>query len=140
MFFEGCTVFLEGLLYQSCYRSGVFLNAITRRLNTLSHYYRCQTLPFIPNWFLFGFPAVCVPIKKAATPEISCSFSKHTSSSHDPAPIISLPTQRGLNHNGFSSREEMAGSESSAPSFTEQPIFFRSVLLQTLSNSWLDCI
>eukprot|EP00066_Takifugu_rubripes_P026085 XP_011615351.1 PREDICTED: autophagy-related protein 2 homolog B isoform X2 [Takifugu rubripes] len=69
--------------------------------------------------------AICVPIKKAATPEISCSFSKHASSSHDPAPIISLPTQRGLNHNGFSSREEMADSESSAPSFTDQPIFFR---------------
>uniref|UniRef100_A0A4W6F0E6 Autophagy related 2B n=1 Tax=Lates calcarifer TaxID=8187 RepID=A0A4W6F0E6_LATCA len=48
--------------------------------------------------------------------------------SQDPAPIISVPAQRRLSHNGFSttSREEATDSEASAPSFTDQPIFFRS--------------
>lgn len=97
---------------------------------TISGCNKSQTLFLIPNLFIFWLTAVCVSIKKAATPEISCSFSKHTINSHDPAPIISLPSQRGLNHNGFSSREEMIDSDSSAPSFTDQPIFFRSVLLK----------
>ncbi|XP_068195039.1 autophagy-related protein 2 homolog B isoform X2 [Antennarius striatus] len=71
--------------------------------------------------------AVSVSTKKAAAPEISCSFSKHFSSSQDPAPIISVPNQRRLKHNGFStsSREELNETETSAPSFTDQPIFFR---------------
>uniref|UniRef100_A0A3Q3VYL5 Uncharacterized protein n=1 Tax=Mola mola TaxID=94237 RepID=A0A3Q3VYL5_MOLML len=72
--------------------------------------------------------AVSVSSKKLAAPEISCSFSKHSSSSsQDPAPIISMPAQRGLSHNGFSTsgREEMTDNKSSAPSFTDQPIFFR---------------
>lgn len=65
-----------------------------------------------------------------AAPEISCSFSKHAGSSQDPAPIISVPAQRGLTHNGFSTpgREEVIDNESSATSFTDQPIFFRLVL------------
>lgn len=71
--------------------------------------------------------AVCVSAKKASAPEISCSFSKHPGSSQDPAPIISVPAQRRLSHNGFSTpgREEVLDSEASAPSFTDQPIFFR---------------
>uniref|UniRef100_A0A4W6F250 Autophagy related 2B n=1 Tax=Lates calcarifer TaxID=8187 RepID=A0A4W6F250_LATCA len=68
------------------------------------------------------------PPAQEAAPEISCSFSKHAGSSQDPAPIISVPAQRRLSHNGFSttSREEATDSEASAPSFTDQPIFFRS--------------
>lgn len=79
---------------------------------------------------MFCSAAVCVSTKKAAAPEISCSFSKHAGSSQDPAPIISVPAQRRLSHNGFSTsgREELIDSEASAPSFTDQPIFFRSVL------------
>ncbi|KAE8289857.1 Autophagy-related protein 2-like protein B [Larimichthys crocea] len=71
--------------------------------------------------------AVCVSTKKASVPEISCSFSKHAGLSQDPAPIISVPAQRRLSHNGFSTsgREEAIDSEASAPSFTDQPIFFR---------------
>ncbi|TKS86462.1 Autophagy-related protein 2 -like protein B [Collichthys lucidus] len=71
--------------------------------------------------------AVCVSTKKASVPEISCSFSKHAGLSQDPAPIISVPAQRRLSHNGFSTsgREEVIDSEASAPSFTDQPIFFR---------------
>ncbi|KAG7510053.1 hypothetical protein JOB18_012075 [Solea senegalensis] len=71
--------------------------------------------------------AFCVSTKKAATPEISCSFPKHTGSSQDPAPIISVPAQRRLSPNGFatSSKEELTDGETSAPSFRDQPIFFR---------------
>ncbi|XP_033498307.1 autophagy-related protein 2 homolog B isoform X1 [Epinephelus lanceolatus] len=71
--------------------------------------------------------AVCVSTKKVAAPEISCSFSKHAGSSQDPVPIISVPAQRRLSHNGFSTsgREEVTDNEASAPSFTDQPIFFR---------------
>ncbi|XP_030574079.1 autophagy-related protein 2 homolog B [Archocentrus centrarchus] len=71
--------------------------------------------------------AVCVTTKNMAAPEISCSFSKHAGSSQDPAPIISVPTQRRLSQNGFSTsgREEGNDSEVSAPPFTDQPIFFR---------------
>uniref|UniRef100_A0A8D0CVJ8 Autophagy related 2B n=1 Tax=Sander lucioperca TaxID=283035 RepID=A0A8D0CVJ8_SANLU len=56
------------------------------------------------------------------------NFSKHAGSSQDPAPIISVPAQRRLSHNGFSTsgREEVNDNEASAPSFTDQPIFFRS--------------
>lgn len=78
---------------------------------------------------MFCSAAVCVVTKKTSAPEISCSFSKHAGSSQDPAPIISVPTQRRLSHNGFStsSREEVT-DEASAPPFTDQPIFFRSVI------------
>uniref|UniRef100_I3KWB8 Autophagy related 2B n=1 Tax=Oreochromis niloticus TaxID=8128 RepID=I3KWB8_ORENI len=54
---------------------------------------------------------VCVTTKKVAAPEISCSFSKHAGGSQDPAPIISVPAQRRLSQNGFST--------------SDQPIFFR---------------
>lgn len=79
---------------------------------------------------IFCSAAVCVSTKKVAAPEISCSFSKHAASSQDPAPIISLPAQRRLSHNGFSTsgKEEVTDNEASAPSFTDQPIFFRLVL------------
>ncbi|XP_075874305.1 autophagy-related protein 2 homolog B isoform X1 [Nelusetta ayraudi] len=77
----------------------------------------------------FSPPAqeVCVTTKKAAAPEFSCSFSKHVGPIQGPAPIISVPAPRGVNHSGFptSGREEMNDNESSAPSFTDQPIFFR---------------
>lgn len=71
--------------------------------------------------------AVCVTTKKAAAPEISCSFSKHAGGSQDPAPIISVPAQRRLSQNGFSTsgREDANDSEASASPFTDQPIFFR---------------
>ncbi|XP_017272088.1 autophagy-related protein 2 homolog B isoform X2 [Kryptolebias marmoratus] len=71
--------------------------------------------------------AVCVSTKKAAAPEISCSFSKHAAGSLDPAPIISVPAQRQLSHNGFSTpgREDASDGEASASPFTDQPIFFR---------------
>uniref|UniRef100_A0A1A7WU61 Autophagy related 2B n=1 Tax=Iconisemion striatum TaxID=60296 RepID=A0A1A7WU61_9TELE len=71
--------------------------------------------------------AVCVSTKKAAAPEISCSFSKHTPGSQDPAPIISVPAQRQTSHNGFatSAREDVNDSDASASLFTDQPIFFR---------------
>ncbi|KAF3701263.1 Autophagy-related protein 2 -like protein B [Channa argus] len=71
--------------------------------------------------------AVCVSTKKGGGPEISCSFSKHSGSSQDLGPIISVPAQRRLSHNGFSTsgREELADIEASVPSFTDQPIFFR---------------
>uniref|UniRef100_A0A3Q3ERI5 Autophagy related 2B n=1 Tax=Kryptolebias marmoratus TaxID=37003 RepID=A0A3Q3ERI5_KRYMA len=61
-------------------------------------------------------------------PEISCSFSKHAAGSLDPAPIISVPAQRQLSHNGFSTpgREDASDGEASASPFTDQPIFFRS--------------
>ncbi|KAG7238569.1 hypothetical protein INR49_030842 [Caranx melampygus] len=72
--------------------------------------------------------AVCVATKKTSAPEISCSFSKHAGSTQDPAPIISVPTQRRLSHNGFSiSGREEVPDEASAPPFTDQPIFFRPV-------------
>lgn len=105
---------------------------------TISDCNKSQTLFLTTNLFIFWLTAVCVSVKNTATPEISCSFSKHTNSSHDPAPIISLPSQRGLNHNGFSSREEMTASDSSAPSFTDQPIFFRLVLLKSCWISGLS--
>lgn len=68
--------------------------------------------------------------KKVPAPEFSCSFSKHVGPNQDPAPIISVPAPRGMNPSGFqpSGREEMNDNESSAPTFTDQPIFFRSVL------------
>ncbi|KAF7201886.1 autophagy-related protein 2 homolog B isoform X1 [Nothobranchius furzeri] len=71
--------------------------------------------------------AVCVSTKKAAAPEISCSFTKHTPGSQDPAPIISLPAQRHTSLNGFttSATEEVNDSDASACLFTDQPIFFR---------------
>uniref|UniRef100_A0A3P9CZT1 Autophagy related 2B n=1 Tax=Maylandia zebra TaxID=106582 RepID=A0A3P9CZT1_9CICH len=71
--------------------------------------------------------AVCVTTKKVAAPEISCSFSKHAGGSQDPAPIISVPAQRRLSQNGFSTsgREDANDSEASASPFTDQPIFFR---------------
>ncbi|KAF3844810.1 hypothetical protein F7725_007973 [Dissostichus mawsoni] len=71
--------------------------------------------------------AVCVTTKKASAPEISCSFSKQAGSSQDPAPIISVPAQRRMSHNGYSTcgREEVTDDEASTPSFTDQPIFFR---------------
>ncbi|XP_055004123.1 autophagy-related protein 2 homolog B [Boleophthalmus pectinirostris] len=59
---------------------------------------------------------------KVSAPEISCSFSKH--SGQDPAPIISVPAQRRLSHNGFS-LDEASENEGSALNFTDQPIFFR---------------
>uniref|UniRef100_A0AAX7T4E4 Autophagy related 2B n=1 Tax=Astatotilapia calliptera TaxID=8154 RepID=A0AAX7T4E4_ASTCA len=45
----------------------------------------------------------------------------------DPAPIISVPAQRRLSQNGFSTsgREDANDSEASASPFTDQPIFFR---------------
>lgn len=92
---------------------------------------------------IFFSTAVSVSSKKLAAPEISCSFSKHSSSSsQDPAPIISMPAQRGLSHNGFSTsgREEMTDNKSSAPSFTDQPIFFRSVLNNSKENYSIPCI
>ncbi|KAM9354502.1 autophagy-related protein 2 homolog B [Pholidichthys leucotaenia] len=71
--------------------------------------------------------AVCVTTRKISAPEISCSFSKHTGSSQDPAPIISVPPHRRLSHYSFStpSREEGSDSEASASPFSDQPIFFR---------------
>lgn len=71
--------------------------------------------------------AVCVTTKKVAAPEISCSFSKHAGGSQDPAPIISVPAQRRLSQNSFSTsgREDANDSEASASPFTDQPIFFR---------------
>ncbi|KAM3870794.1 autophagy-related protein 2 homolog B [Diretmus argenteus] len=71
--------------------------------------------------------ALYVSMKKPAAPEISCSFSKHAGSSQDPAPIISVPAQRRFNHNGLSvsGREETNEHEAAAPSFTDQPMFFR---------------
>ncbi|XP_034050816.1 autophagy-related protein 2 homolog B isoform X2 [Thalassophryne amazonica] len=71
--------------------------------------------------------AVCVSTKTTAAPEISCSFSKHGGSIQDPAPIISVPAHRRLSHNGFpiSGGEESSENEAAAPSFTDQPIFFR---------------
>ncbi|KAM7402973.1 hypothetical protein PAMA_003750 [Pampus argenteus] len=66
-------------------------------------------------------------VKDSDTEEISCSFSKLAVSSQDPGPIISVPAQRRWSHNGLStsSREEGNENEASAPSFTDQPIFFR---------------
>lgn len=68
--------------------------------------------------------AVSVSTKKMSAPEISCNFSKHTGSSQDPAPIISVPAQRRLSHNGFS-MEDVNENESSSLTFTDQTIFFR---------------
>uniref|UniRef100_A0A667Y787 Autophagy related 2B n=1 Tax=Myripristis murdjan TaxID=586833 RepID=A0A667Y787_9TELE len=66
-------------------------------------------------------------LQKPAAPEISCSFSKHAGGSQDPAPIISVPAQRQFSHNGLSTsdRSESSENEAAAPSFTDQPIFFR---------------
>lgn len=66
--------------------------------------------------------AASVLTKKVSAPEISCSFSKH--SSQEAVPIISVPAQRRLSHNSFSI-DEGAESEASALSHTDQPIFFR---------------
>ncbi|XP_061751316.1 autophagy-related protein 2 homolog B-like isoform X1 [Nerophis ophidion] len=69
---------------------------------------------------------VTVSMKKASAPEISCSFSKHASTSQDPAPIICVPAQRRMSHNGFPTGVQEEASDSDAPtSFSEQPIFFR---------------
>ncbi|KAK7903896.1 hypothetical protein WMY93_016503 [Mugilogobius chulae] len=59
---------------------------------------------------------------KVVAPEISCSFLKH--STQDPAPIISVPAQRRLSHNGFTT-DEAHDSDMSTLHFTDQPIFFR---------------
>lgn len=106
---------------------------------------------FHDPWSLLVSAAVCVSTKKAAAPEISCSFSKHATGSLDPAPIISVPAQRQLSHNGFSAfgREEANNGDSSASPFTDQPIFFRSEehstrkkktkmtsMLMDVSSSW----
>uniref|UniRef100_A0A667YET7 Autophagy related 2B n=1 Tax=Myripristis murdjan TaxID=586833 RepID=A0A667YET7_9TELE len=66
-------------------------------------------------------------LQLGAAPEISCSFSKHAGGSQDPAPIISVPAQRQFSHNGLSTsdRSESSENEAAAPSFTDQPIFFR---------------
>ncbi|XP_047201762.1 autophagy-related protein 2 homolog B-like [Girardinichthys multiradiatus] len=70
---------------------------------------------------------VCVTTKKATAPEISCSFSKQTAGSQDPAPIISVPAQRQISINSFSTsrREEVNDNEASSSPFSDQPIFFR---------------
>lgn len=66
--------------------------------------------------------AASMPTKKVSAPEISCSFSKH--SSQDAAPIISVPAQRRLSHNSFSI-DEATETEAPVLNFTDQPIFFR---------------
>ncbi|XP_051942954.1 autophagy-related protein 2 homolog B-like isoform X1 [Hippocampus zosterae] len=70
---------------------------------------------------------VSMSMKKASTPEISCSFSKHAASNQEPAPIISVPAQRRLSQNGFSmcGREEPGEGDTSTALFSDQPIFFR---------------
>ncbi|XP_077587556.1 autophagy-related protein 2 homolog B isoform X1 [Stigmatopora nigra] len=70
---------------------------------------------------------VSVSMKKAAAPEISCSFSKHAGTNQDPAPIISVPAQRRVSQNGFSmsGREEVGEGDGCTASFSDQPIFFR---------------
>ncbi|XP_061598995.1 autophagy-related protein 2 homolog B-like [Cololabis saira] len=71
--------------------------------------------------------AVCVTTKKASAPEISCSFSKHAAGSQEAAPIISVPAQRQMSHNGYSASagEDVNDGEATAYPFTDQPIFFR---------------
>ncbi|KAJ3613032.1 hypothetical protein NHX12_019288 [Muraenolepis orangiensis] len=70
--------------------------------------------------------ALYISVKKPAGPEISCSFSKHQGNNQDPAPIISVPAQRRLSHNGLStSGREEPDTDAASPSFTDQPIFFR---------------
>ncbi|XP_066550604.1 autophagy-related protein 2 homolog B isoform X1 [Amia ocellicauda] len=67
-------------------------------------------------------------VKKPPAPDLSCSFAKHTVSSQDPAPIISVPGQSRPSQNGMTlsgstdpgDAEPVAGT-----SFTDQPIFFR---------------
>lgn len=66
--------------------------------------------------------AASVSTKKVSAPEISCSFSKH--SSQDAAPIISVPAQKHLSHSSFSV-DEATETEASVLNFTDQPIFFR---------------
>lgn len=66
--------------------------------------------------------AASVPTKKVSAPEISCSFSKH--SCQDAAPIISVPAQRRLSHNGLT-LDDTTDNEASVLNFTDQPIFFR---------------
>ncbi|XP_076017727.1 autophagy-related protein 2 homolog B [Genypterus blacodes] len=70
---------------------------------------------------------VFISTKTPPGPEITCSFTKSTGSSQDPAPIISVPAQRRFSANGFSTsrRDECSENEAAAPSFTDQPIFFR---------------
>lgn len=53
--------------------------------------------------------ALCVSMKRPAGSDVFCS--------HEPAPIISMPTQ--TNHNGLSEQEPASSA------FTDQPIFFR---------------
>lgn len=78
---------------------------------------------------IFRSAAVFISTKKTPGPEITCSFTKSTSNNQDPAPIISVPAQRRFSANGFSTslKEECSEKEAAAPSFTDQPIFFRSV-------------
>ena len=74
----------------------------------------------------FVSEALCVSVKKPAGPEISCSFSKYPGSNQDPAPIISVPAQRRLSHNGLStSGREESDTDAASSSFTDQPVFFR---------------
>lgn len=67
--------------------------------------------------------ALCVSMKKPSGPEVACTFAKSSGGTgQGSAPIISVPTQAQTraSHNGHE-------HESTATSYTDQPIFFRCV-------------
>lgn len=71
--------------------------------------------------FIFSSAALCVSMKKSSGPELACTFSKSSGGAgQGSAPIISVPTQTRASQNGFE-------YESTATSYTDQPIFFRCV-------------
>uniref|UniRef100_A0A3P9NZV4 Autophagy related 2B n=1 Tax=Poecilia reticulata TaxID=8081 RepID=A0A3P9NZV4_POERE len=78
----------------------------------------------------FSNASSCLQLEFFSPPaqeKISCSFSKQTAGSQDPAPIISVPAQRQISINSFSTsgREEANDGEASSSPFSDQPIFFR---------------
>uniref|UniRef100_M4AKU0 Autophagy related 2B n=1 Tax=Xiphophorus maculatus TaxID=8083 RepID=M4AKU0_XIPMA len=83
-----------------------------------------------------------------AEEKISCSFSKQTAGSQDPAPIISVPAQRQISINSFSTsgREVANDAEASSSPFSDQPIFFRMFVfnpvfsLQRISGTFAGII
>lgn len=91
------------------------------------------------TWKFLFFVALCVSTKKPSGPEVACTFAKSTGGAgQSSAPIISVPTQTRTSMNGLgaSSHEH----ESTASSFTDQPIFFRCVSMPLFVVIFIKCL
>ncbi|KAM8834324.1 autophagy-related protein 2 homolog B [Synchiropus picturatus] len=69
--------------------------------------------------------AVLSSSRNSSAPEIACSFTKQAGGGQNPAPIISVPIQRRMSHNGLERSTEESDGEPPVASFTDQPVFFR---------------